>query len=457
MWFKSAQKKSAFSRIGACGVALAMVPGFVANAMAAELPDVLQKLMEQSPRVAAARSDSAAAEQRVDETFRRAWMPSLDVTTEYGSQRYATETTADPKYFAMNKTTMRATQLVYDFGRSGYRMEETRAVARQSNAAAAATKDGVLLEALMAHWNVVRARKVLEYARQSEATIVRQTQMESSLVELGRGYESDVLQAKVQLAAAEARRVRAEGQLDISEARVTAVFGDLAQDVDFSRVAVPVESLLPKNLEAAKQAALENNKQIRLGVYRSDALRERLGSTKANDLLPKLQLVGENNFRHDTDGVDGRVTDRKVALQLVYSFNAGLAVIPAAEAARQDLGASTSREAETKDLVLEQVNIAWRNVLVAKQNRDTLTNQVRIAGKFLEMATAERQMGRRSLLEVLTAEVALINAQSDLTTTEADLALAGITLLQATGILDLNTLRFLPSSELLAAASPKRT
>lgn len=434
-------------------VSVIVAPG-AAWAEGDDLKAVLRRLVDISPRVSASYGDLNAAEERVSETFRRAWTPNLDISTEVGSQRYASRSTEDPDYTGTNRTTMKVTQLVYDFGRSAHKVAEVEAVARQSAAAASATADGVILEALMAHWNVIRARKVLEFARQSEATITRQTQLENSLVDVGRGYESDVLQAKVQLATAEARRVRAEGALQIAEARVTAVFGGLAGNVDYNEVAFPIDSSLPRSLEEAKMTALENNKQIKLGIHRSSAIRERLDSTIAQDLLPKLQLVGENNFRNDFDGVDGRVSDRKVVLQLTYSLNMGMAAVPAAQAVRKDLSASVSREAETRDLVQEQVSIAWRNVLVARQNRDTLANQVRIAAKFLELATAERQLGRRSLLDVLSAEVALINAQSDLATTEADLAIAGLTMLQAIGKLSIDELLLQKSSELLAANAP---
>jgi adhesin transport system outer membrane protein len=68
-----------------------------------------------------------------------------------------------------------------------------------------------------------------------------------------------------------------------------------------------------------------------------------------------------------------------------------------------------------------------------------LTNQVRIAAKFLEMALAERKLGRRSLLDVLTAEVSLINAWSDLVSTEVDADIAALNLMQSIGKLDLES------------------
>ncbi len=85
--------------------------------------------------------------------------------------------------------------------------------------------------------------------------------------------------------------------------------------------------------------------------------------------------------------------------------------------------------------------------MVAKSNHAVLANQVNIASHYLDMASSERQMGRRSLLDVLSAEMSLINAQSDLATTVVDEAIARITLLQAIGLLDLDAVEFQPLSE----------
>jgi adhesin transport system outer membrane protein len=282
----------------------------------------------------------------------------------------------------------------------------------------------------------------MDYASLSEASVRKQTQLENSMVELGKGYESNVLQAKVQLATAEARRIRAEGALQIAQARVGAVFGPLQSKVKYDEVAMPMPGLLPSSLEEAHKVALANNQQIQIGAIRSEALRLRADGVRAREFMPRLQVVGEAGRREGMDGLPGYVNDRKVMLQLQYNLNSGLAGNSAVEAAVKDWSASKSREDDARDLVLEQVTIAWRNLLVARSNRAILSNQVVIASKFLEMASAERQLGRRSLLDILTAEMSLINAQSDLATTESDLAIAGLTLLQAMGRLNMSSVSF---------------
>ncbi|MBP7336181.1 TolC family protein [Niveispirillum sp.] len=410
---------------------------------------VVEQLMKASPRVRAAGSDAVGADARVSEAWRRAYTPNLDLTAEAGRQRYESVANADPSALTSYRTTMRATQLVTDFGRTSAQIDEARFAASQSNSIMAATRDGVLLEALTAHWSVVRADMILTYSRQSEASVRKQTELESSMVELGKGYESNVLQAKVQLASAEASRVRAEGGLDIAKGRVRAVFGDLAGDVGYGEVALPNEALMPKSLDEAMSRALKNNKQIEIGQFRSQALEKRLESTDAREFRPRVQVVAEHSWRKNIDvSVKGPdYEDSKLMLQLQYTLNSGMAGRSATEATRRDLEASRLREVETRDLVFEQVHVAWRNLKIAQQNKDTLSNQVRIAAKYFEMAMAERQMGRRSLLDVLTAEVSLINAVSDLVATEADAAIAGLTLLQAVGSLQPDALVTVPTEK----------
>lgn len=203
---------------------------------------------------------------------------------------------------------------------------------------------------------------------------------------------------------------------------------------------------MPATLDDALKIALDNNKQIQIGAHRTAALRERVQGSHAREFRPTLELIGEAAQRRDMDGTVGTVNDSKILLQLKYSFNAGMAGSAALDSVRKSLVASEQRELDTRELVLEQVKVAWRNLQVARNNRDILQNQVNIATKFLEMATAERQLGRRSLLDVLSAEMALITAQSDLASTEADEAIASLTLLQSIGRLNLDVLEYKPAT-----------
>jgi adhesin transport system outer membrane protein len=72
-------------------------------------------------------------------------------------------------------------------------------------------------------------------------------------------------------------------------------------------------------------------------------------------------------------------------------------------------------------------------VETAKNNAKYLRDQAGILAKFLELARKERKMGRRSLLDVLSAEVSLNNSQSGAASAEADVVIQTYSLLQAMG------------------------
>lgn len=414
-------------------------------AQAQVLKSSLQDLVFSSPRVQAAQADEQAAIERVDETFRRNWFPQLDLSLEGGVQGYRTTNQPDAGSNNVTRSSAKITQLVYDFGKSGSQISETQALARQAALTAMSTIEGVLLESTTAHWSVLRARQVLEFANRSERSVRNQTQQETSMVDLGKGYESNVLQAKVQLAGAESRRIRAEGALQIADSRMVALFGANAIKIPYSEIAIANPSAIPNTYAEAEAIALESNKQLQIGAARTMVLNHRIDSVRTREYMPRLQFSSEMARREGMDGLPGWVNDQKHMLTLTYGLNTGLAGRTAIAAAVKDSMASKSREEDTRALVIEQVSIAWRNLSIARANQTILSNQVAIATKFLEMANAERKLGRRSLLDILTAEISVINAQSDLATTQADVGIAGLTLLQAIGRLKIENVKFVPA------------
>ena len=69
-----------------------------------------------------------------------------------------------------------------------------------------------------------------------------------------------------------------------------------------------------------------------------------------------------------------------------------------------------------------------------------LRNQANIAAEFLTLARKERKLGKRSLLDLLTGETNLVNAESDAASAERDVDIAAFTLLAVMGKLDAKTI-----------------
>ncbi|CAK0775721.1 hypothetical protein WCLP8_5280002 [uncultured Gammaproteobacteria bacterium] len=299
----------------------------------------------------------------------------------------------------------------------------------------------LLLEGLTAYINLNRAMSMFDYAERSVVNVQKQTGLEQSRVDMGGGFTSDVLQAKSQLAGAQARLARAKGALVNAGNRFRALFGGESSADDYKQRIVVPQDLLPASLDDAVALARSRNRQLEALRLGTQSARAEIDRVRGAELFPKINAVAENKLMRNPAGVLGDRNEQTFKLEMTYQFNAGLASVHSLTAAREALAVSRSRLDDTRDLVEEQVRNAWQNLVSARENASHLDNQTNIVGEFLRMARDERVLGLRSLIDVLSGETTLINAQSDAASAVADVAIAAFTLLKVTGTLDLDILK----------------
>ena len=92
-------------------------------------------------------------------------------------------------------------------------------------------KNDILLRALTAYLRVIQSRESVKFAKQSVENIKKQTELEDAAVSAGGGLTSDVLQAKTQLAGAQARQIQFEGVLDAAKHEFVYVFETFPRDL----------------------------------------------------------------------------------------------------------------------------------------------------------------------------------------------------------------------------------
>ncbi len=421
------------SAILAVGWAFAVMAS--ASGSAASLSELLPQLIKEHNRVKSADAAVGAAKERVREAF-GGWYPTLNVVTHYGYEKF-TKPLADDTSLMTRELDFTVTQRVWDFGATNSVVQTARLNLDLARSTSNLARQSLILEAVAAYLNVFRTREALVLARQSEANIKKQTELENARVERGAGLATDVLQAKVQLTGAEARRVRAEGGLLMALNRFRAVFGTEpgAMD-DMVKPSLPVNRI-PETLDKAIRAALENNLQLRSAEITTRIAREAVKSAATVNFMPSIDAIFDVNYKQDVGGALNFQREVTGTVQLSWPFNLGLTARNTLRAAKGDLTATEKQFADARDLIEELTRNAWDNLNTAKENAELLHNQANIAGEFLEFARKERTLGRRSLLDVLSGETALINANSDAASADIDVSIAVFTLLDAMAELDL--------------------
>ncbi|PHR26257.1 MAG: hypothetical protein COA36_12650 [Desulfotalea sp.] len=396
----------------------------------------LEVVLQEHPDLLSAQEEFFSTQERSKAKFRDSWLPNVDVSYSYGVQHYnpadGVATDETPQKFSV-----KLRQLVTDFGESNSEIAADSFSVQQKKARLEVVRDRLLMDGLGVFVQVQKARKLIAYSEQSVQNIFKQTKMENMLVEKGRGYSSNVLQAKTQLAGAQARYNRANADLDIAMSGVDAIYKQAAEFLNFDQKLSIPDSLLPTTLEDAIHIALVENPSVKVGTFRSKTLAEKIHYEKARGFYPNLFVMGEMSRDHDLDGTLGTKRDDRFMLELSYPLNLGLSGLKYSKAAKKDLHASEQAEKSVLREIERSVRVAWRNIRTVKENSILLQNKVNIAAEFLRLAKEERKAGRRTLLEVLAAETTLVNSQSELAAAEADSLIFAYSLIYSMGRLDL--------------------
>jgi outer membrane protein, adhesin transport system len=416
-------------------LAAASVLTFASAAGAQSLYDNLVELVRNQKQVKAAEADLEAAKERAEAAWKK-WYPELSVTGSYGTEKQNKPTGTADTEGVPREVDVKITQQLWDFGSTNAGIRRSRLESDRARANLAAARQNIVLQGIDAHMSLIRAKKVLGFADGSVANIKRQAELEDSRVQRGGGFTTDVLQAKTQLAGAEARRTNFAAAFQNAINNYRRYFKREPGKVeDMQDPRVPFE-LLPKSLDEVIGIAVENNPSLRASRIDADILRETISQVRADEFFPTLNATAEEKRKQDVGGTLGSQNEQIFKIELSYSLNLGLTERNTLRAAKGDHLASTNRYIDARDALERGVRDQWSNLERDRLNAEFLKNQANIAAEFLELARRERQLGKRSLIDVLAGETALINANADATSAETDVALDVFRLINLMGRLE---------------------
>jgi len=425
-------------RLAAFAVMSAFV--FAAPANAETLYESLQALVKNQKQIKAAEADLEAAKERGVAAW-GSWYPELSVTANWGREKQNKATgTADTEEHP-REVDISITQKLWDFGSTNASIQSAQLGIERARTNLVSTRQALVLQGIEAHLNLIRTDKILGFAKGSVANIKRQAELEDARVQRGSGFTTDVLQAKTQLAGAEARRNNFAGDLRNAINAYRRFFNkDPGKIKDMKEPRMPFE-LLPKTLNGLIGIMHEGNPGLRSTKIDADILRQTVLQTRADEFFPSLDASAETKRKEDVGGTIGSATEQLFKVELTYSLNLGLIERNTLRAAKLDLTASTERYIDARDSFEQQARDLWSNFERDKLNAEFLKNQANIAAEFLELARRERQLGNRSLIDVLAGETALINANSDATATETNIKLDVFRILNIMGRLEVDVLK----------------
>ena len=402
----------------------------------------LAALLQEHNLVEVARLDLEAADERVREAW-GAYFPTLNVNAFVGRQGKSNNAAASTQ-LNPRQAKFTLTQKLYDFGATDANIRRSKLERRSAETFQKIAVQDLLLQALTAQLNIIRAAEVVDYARRSEQNILKQEQVEKDRVDAGGGQITDLLQVQSQLAAARTRLVAAEGQLQLARNLYKRVFGDFPAADAAKEVPVVPTAALPSSVDEAVDMTQSGNLRVIAARLGADVLKETAEAAKATAYYPTLNAIGEVTTKNQVDGIDGHENETIAKVELNFPFNMGWTARNTVRAAELTQESAYRRSNQVFTELEEQVRNAWQNFRTARANAVLLGDQADLAARFLELAREERKLGKRSLIDVLAGETALLNAQADAAAAQRDVAINAFTVLSFVSSLSLADVEIVP-------------
>ncbi len=431
-------------------VVAAFPPGSVRAADAVDFPQAVSRALRGNPSLAAAGFDYAAGAQDVrtargyflpgltfDHRFVRTNLPAEAFSLKLNQGKLAQEDFQDVDNFnhpAVRNdfiTTFTLEQPLFVPGAyMGYKMARAEEQARRLEFSRA--KEETVYRVLAAYLDVLTARAYLAVAQQELSDSREHRRIAEAAESAGTGLLSDVLRAKVSVAAAEGGMVTASSRLEIAQRGLGVAMGQKEPaPVDVS--GPPPEFPDPGSLEALQAAAGERTDLRAVSVRVENA-----GNNEAlrkSEYLPTVGLVGAYQLDAEDGPLEIDHRSWKVGVGLRWNLFDGL---------RRESGVSRAalerRKAQElyrgeRDRAVFQVTQAYLGIREAQRRVEIARAVVASAMEGVRQVRArfENQLGR--MIDVLDAQSALNQVRADAVRAENDLLQARARLMYVSGTL----------------------
>jgi outer membrane protein len=404
------------------------------------LADAIAMAYRTNPTLQAQR----ATQRALDEEFvqaRTGWRPTLQLqavgTYDKSDIPRAATSFLVPPHSETNtgNLTLQFTQPLWTGGRAAANVSAAQADILQGRENLRRVEAQVLGSVIQFYMDVLRDQQALKIRQEDLTVLQKQLDESRARFDVGEITRTDVAQSEARLAAAQALLRSSQAQLAVSRANYASVVGQNPGEL----AAEPsLAYLLPANVDDAFQIAEKYSPQLRAQEFAESASHARVAQARAQR-MPSLSLQGDLSFsggplKPFEQGLYGR--DKRVSAVLtVPLFSGGLVSSQIRQAIERNNADRITVETQRRN-VLQTITQAWNQLEAARANIVSDTEQVRAAEIAAEGTKQELDVGLRTTIDVLNADVELRNAQLSLVTARHDEYVAAASLLVAMGRLE---------------------
>lgn len=210
------------------------------------------------------------------------------------------------------------------------------------------------------------------------------------------------------------------------------VFGE---QISIDSLEVPsFKVFLPKTLDEAAQYTIRNNPSIMVANYnlKSD---EYLKDQQKKNYYPKVDVIVQQNLDKNTFGLEAERNRFRAGVVLSYNLYRGGSDSDTVQKAVSKISRDVYLKNELQRQAIEGLELSWSAYTMLDKQIKELKNYRDYSKETLDLYKEEYDIGRRTLLDLLSAQNDFINAKAQIVRANYDNLFAKYRILDSMGLL----------------------
>ena len=321
------------------------------------------------------------------------------------------------------------TQPIFDGFQTLNTVRVAEASVREGRANLVIVESQVLLDASTSYVDVLRDQAIVRLQENNVVVLTRELKATQDRFAVGEVTRTDVAQAQARRAAAVSQLDLARGNLKTSRANFEQVVGHPPSNL----VVPPMpESLLPKSITDAQGIATQENPNVVAALYREQAARHTVDQLWGQ-LLPQVQVDASYSRRYDESESIDQIDTTTVTGRVTWPIYQGGIVHAQVRQAKQTHIARLQEVEQFRAQATANIVTTWSQLTAARAQLVSDMAQVEANQIALTGVREEERVGQRTVLDVLNAELELVNSQVNLAITRRNVLFSAYSVLSAMG------------------------
>ncbi len=363
------------------------------------------------------------------------YYPKLDLSLGIGYEHTDRDTPANGEQtfdFNVYQNSLKYTQNIFKGFETTYQIKQQKNRTISAAYSYVESVNDTAFKTLDAYLQVMKNKELLDNAQANVDINQEIFKKVKKLYDAGLTTLSEVNKIEASLSLAKSNYIVQENTLLDSTYNLQRMLGRYLDPSEMTRPELTIA--LPENIKEAASFAIKNNPSLLVSKH-NIKLAQATYKEKKSPFYPHLDIEISQSMNKNLSAIEGTDNRFRAMAYLTYNFFNGFADTAALQKSVSTIHQEVQVKNKLRRETIEGLNLSWSANEKLNEQLKHLIEYKKFALKTLTLYAKEYDLGRRSLLDLLSAQNDFIGSKAQIITTEYNLLFAKYRILDAMGIL----------------------